>query len=157
MIDIACSLNSSTHKSYQSQLRHIRRFEWKHCLTVLHTPKLLRPLSAAFIPMQWYMESHSLRLAIHSSRDMRPTPVAFESVRKFNQAHASIALPDASFINKEGRLIYQKCRPTDAIAMRMFASGMSTRMLGTTKSYQPRSLPPRIAAFWSLHSYCRGG
>ena len=90
---------------------------------MLHTPKLLRPLAAAFIHMQWYMESHNLRLATHSLRDMHPAPVAFESVRKFNEAHASIALPDASFINKEGRLIYQKCRPTDAVAMRMFASG----------------------------------
>ena len=135
MIDIACSWSSSTHTNYQSQLRHIRRFERKHGLTVLHTPKLLRPSSAAIIPMQWYMESHSLRLATHSSRDMRPAPIAFGSVRslrsataQFYQAHASIAFPDSSFLNKEGRLIYQKCRPTDAVAMRMFASGMATRM-----------------------------
>jgi len=80
------------------------------------------------------------RLSFGSVRTLR------SAASQFWQFHASIALPAGSLINKEGRLIYQDCRPTDGVAMRMFTAGLSTRM-GTTSNPSKALLERHI---WKL-------
>ena len=85
MIDMAWSWSSGTHATYQSQLRHIRRFEKEHALQVLRTPSLLSPPSSPVISLMWYMEAHSTRQTCHSSRDMELDQISFASVRALRQ------------------------------------------------------------------------
>ena len=81
MVDMAWSWSSGTHASYQSQFRHIWRFEDEHDLQVLRTPILLSPSSSPIIPLMWCMEAHSIRQARHPSRDMELDQISFASVR----------------------------------------------------------------------------
>ena len=85
----------------------------------------------------WCLEAHSCRTVQHVSRGNRPSPVSFGTVRsirsaaaQFYQWDALISSPSASLLTKEGRLLYQACRPTDSLSMQMFSTGLAKR-LGT--------------------------
>ena len=137
LLDIAWSWARGTHRTYQTQFNFIRRFEHNFLVPVLAPSVPLAPPSSPDIPLAWCMEHRALQQVRARSGGSFLAPISFSTVQQlrsaaaqFYQLSAVITHPRASHINKEGRLLYQSCRPTDNLAMRMLSSGLSRR-LGT--------------------------
>lgn len=134
IIDMACTWSKNTHSSYQTQFNHIRDFQLRFGVEILKLDPPPRPPIKG-IPLMWCMELNSTKFGRHPSRDMELANVSFGTVRalrsavaQFYQVHAAVTSPSASMLNRERRLLYQPCRPTDGVAMQMFASGLAKRM-----------------------------
>ena len=137
LLDIAWSWALGTHRTYQTQFNYIQQFEQQFGLAVLIPPAPSRPPCIPDIPLSWCIKDRSTVLTRHASQGSCLRPIAFNTIRQlqsaaaqFYQLYAIISHPASSMITNEGRLLYQSCRPTDNLPMRMLASGMSRR-LGT--------------------------
>ena len=137
LLDIAWSWARGTHRTYQTQFNFIRKFEAAFTVSVLASSFPSAPPSSPDIALAWCMEHRALHQVRALSRGCCPGPVSFSTIRQLRSAAAQyyqlsalITHPSASHINKEGCLLYQGCRPTDNLTMRMRASGLSRR-LGT--------------------------
>lgn len=136
MIDIAWTWARGTHRAYQTQFNKIRKFENEFDVPVLvpHRPK--RPPSSRDIPLMWCIEANTVRSVRHVSRGNSLGPISFGAVRQVRSAASQYYQWDAaitnpsSYLTRDGRLLYQQCRPTDNLSMTMFARGLAKR-LGT--------------------------
>ena len=138
---------------YGLELRKIHSFERSFGVCILNNPSLKQPPSSVSIPLMWCMELQSTQMGRHPSRDMALANVSHNTIRKirsaasqFYQYQASIACPTSSFINKDGKLLFQRCRPTDNVAMKLFAAGQSRR-LGTDSNPSKPLLEHHVLAF----------
>ena len=135
MIDIAWTWARGTHRTYQSQFNKIRKFEDEFDVSVLVPQKPDRPPSSRDIPLMWCIEANALRNVRHVSRGNSIGPISFGSVRQIRSAasqyyqwDAAITNPSSSYLTRDGRLLHQRCRPTDNLSMTMLARGMAKRM-----------------------------
>ena len=138
LLDIAWSWARGTHRTYQTQFNFIRKFESSFSVPVLSAAPLSLPPSSPDIALSWCMEHRATQEVRAASRGSSVGPISFGTVRQlrsaaaqFYQLDAIVAHPQSSHINREGRLLYQYCRPTDNLAMKMVTSGLSRR-LGTS-------------------------
>ena len=153
LIDMAWAWSKNTLSQYGSELRKIQSFERRFGVCILNNPSLKQPPSSVSIPLMWCMELQSTQMGRHPSRDMALANVSHNTIRKirsaasqFYQYQASIACPTSSFINKDGKLLFQRCRPTDNVAMKLFAAGQSRR-LGTDSNPSKPLLEHHVLAF----------
>jgi hypothetical protein len=133
VLDMAHCWSADTHSKYQGKLHAFAQFESEYDLRVLRPTPLLRPPDGAEISLMWMMESYSL----HQSRLSRTdefSPLLKATVRQLRPAMSQyiawdtmVSQPSACF-DKEKRLIYQACRPTDRVGCSLFASGIASRI-----------------------------
>ena len=136
LIDMSWYWSQGTHASYQSKLRIIHKFEESYGLCLLPAPVLTRPPDSPDIPLMWCMEVQSTRKTTHKSRGAgvfdHISSITVRTIRtaasQYYQWEALVSHPSAAWLNKERRLLYQPCRPTDGVSMTMFNRGLLSRM-----------------------------
>ena len=129
LIDMSWHWSSGTHTQYQSKINTIRTFEHEFGISVLPVPRLPSPPTSPDIPLMWCMEAQSTRPGRKEKHISHTTVRQLRSAAsQFFQWSALVSHPNSSWLNKEKRLLYQPCRPTDSAAFSIFFTGLSSRM-----------------------------
>ena len=137
LIDMSWHWSSGTHTQYQSKINTIRTFEEQFNISVLPAPRLVSPPASADIPLMWCIEAQSTRPGAKEKHISHNTVRQLRSAAgQFFQWSALVTHPEASWLNKEKRLLYQQCRPTDSAAFSIFSTGLSSRMGDLTNPSQ---------------------
>ena len=84
----------------------------------------------------WCTEAQSTRKTTHKSRGAgvfdHNSSITVRTIRtaasQYYQWEALVLHPFAAWLNKERRLLYQPCRPTDGASMTMFNGGLLSRI-----------------------------
>jgi hypothetical protein len=147
-----------THSKYQGKLSAMvaseDSFDIPRNDRILRPAPLLQPPVTPEIPLMWLQESYSLRPGKRT--DAEPTLALFETLRQFRSAAAQymaldalVSHPDRTcYDQKNSRVLYNACRPTDGLSFSFFADGMSARIGQDT--HQSVALLDRHARFLVL-------
>jgi len=135
ILDMVSSWAKSTHSSYQTQLRLIRKFEDHYGFHFLNPTKLQRPPGGPTIPLMWCMESHSTLPGITRRASNTPLQQSYNTIRHLRSAASQywawdlmMSNPGASFMTKDCRILRQKCRPSDGLDFSIFTKRLWTRI-----------------------------
>ena len=136
ILDMVHSWAIGTHKTYQSSLNHIRRFEVAFDIPILPSTTLESPPAGPDVPLMWCQESLSLRPGRRRrGDDVSHVPLSFTTIRNLRSAASQylawemmITHPACSFLDARRRLLNLPCRPTDSLAYTLHATGMAARV-----------------------------
>jgi hypothetical protein len=131
VLDMSHYWSRGTHSKYQGKLIVFRQFEVDFGVPICRPTPLLQPPAVVIIGLMWMIESYSLRTTrLKDTDDLRPLSNA--TVWQLRSALSQYIAWDtmfsqlSSYFDKDKCLIYQACRPTDALGCSLFATGIAS-------------------------------